>query len=197
MRHLVVAIINGYSASLREENEKSSGVVQKCLDIEEVNSYVMVDRKATILRLETRHVRNFIKAHQGLNSSLLCVGKSLGARRIINNVLNKIDVRKGYERIGVVTIDPNWPVFRDPNPNLNKKALYINHMVDYCRNVYLCSSDPRSQAGARVYTQYTCDRRNIAVNRSGVDHSSITETPEAEGAIRYVIRKLIEESDDE
>jgi hypothetical protein len=131
--------------------------------------------------------RRFIRQYSSPENSLLCVGKSLGARNMISFVLNEIgDLH--YRRTALVTIDPCWPFVEDWKPNLNGKVLKLSYPVDMATNIF-AALPKTEQAGALVQGPSGCGVENIPL--SDVDHYSITTSPVVKSAVRRSVDFLL------
>jgi hypothetical protein len=115
----------------------------------------------------------------------LLVGKSLGARNLVEGVLNRLKPLE-YRKSALVTIDPNWPTFSDLKPNLNRQILHLQHEVGMAINVYAVLPDDQ-QAGSLLSAKNV---ENIPV--FDYDHQTISLSKDVEDAVRKALRFLDE-----
>ena len=189
---IVVAILEGYSASSRSRTiidvfeETKDAMVG--LDDEPI---VVLGEKSSILRSRSRKMRRFISDHAHPDSKLLLIGKSYGAKQMINRVVNKLkmEVFQEFASTYLVTVDPCWPTWTDWTPNLNNRTLQVNKPFTRMRNIMLMAPK-RVQAGCRI--QYPLmllpegekapDQVNFIAGKP-YTHFSIIEHPQAKTEI--------------
>jgi hypothetical protein len=143
---LITAVLDGYSASTRKV--KTQDIVRDRL-LDAKIPFVFKGKKAMFMTFRARQMRRYIHKYDDHENTLLCVGKSFGAKTMVQGVLNKFHERLHYEKICLVTIDPNWPTNWDLTPNLNDHELRLIYPVDHAYNVYVLGA-PRQQCGARL-----------------------------------------------
>lgn len=164
---LIVVVLNGWSASVRKRETRTSALVER---LTRDRKRTMLTAKASLLRSQARRCRDFILDHQERRDNLLLVGKSLGARNLIR-VLNALPRPLKYRKKALVTVDPCWPLLVDWRPNLNRTILKVVHPVELGANLVAVRPQDK-QAGAMVSGR---NIKNIPV--AGVDHYSIVESP--------------------
>lgn len=178
---LVIAVMNGWSASSRGKHTRTSALVER---LTRDQKRVMLHRKALLFASRARMFRRFIKKHESGRNRLLLVGKSLGARNLVVHVLNKFEAPLMYKRSALVTIDANWPVGFDLRPNLNKTVLELENEIDLVLN-YVAILPACQQAGALIRGENVF---NDMV--PDADHFSITKSAEVEFGIKSAIAFL-------
>jgi hypothetical protein len=194
---IVVAILEGYSASSRsrtiidvyEQAEREA----KLLNDQPI---VVLGEKSSILRSRSRKMRKFITQHAYPTSKLICIGKSYGAKQMIDRVINKIPFStwKVFSETYLITVDPCWPKLWDWTPNRNADKLHSPQWINRTRNIFLFAPK-RMQAGAALVSTelfYSWDGQQLDSQRSiGLEppytHYSIIEAPEVK---REIIKSL-------
>ena len=142
--------------------------------------YKLIWRRGNAFRFGTRAIRKFIVKNQSKDNILLLVGKSLGGKEIINNVLNKLPTLN-YSTINLLTLDPCWPLLTDWTPNLNDYELEVTYPINKGINLQVIGT-PNQQCGAKVVGP---NIKNVEIFNS--DHYSIIVNPEVKVAIRRLI----------
>lgn len=177
---IIVAGMGGYSASSRRRQSRIVQVVRR-----ESRSYCshFYGRKSTFGKRRARECLEFIKAHADPDKGLLIYGKSLGAKHIIERVMNHPGPMR-YRHVCLLTVDPNWPIWWPPRwtPNLNDKQLRLWRVTTKAINLYFKSSDPFEQAGCRVEGAHVENQPLF-----DVDHKTITTHPAVKTAIRELV----------
>jgi hypothetical protein len=177
---IVVCVLNGWSASSQYEETKTATLVER---LTREHERLFLARRSALLRTRTRLYRRFIRRYDNRENELLLVGKSLGARNIVEGVLNRLKPLE-YRRTALVTIDPNWPTFSDLKPNLNRQLLHLEHAVGMAINIFAVLPE-NQQAGSLLSGPNV---ENIPV--SDYDHQTITLSREVEEGIRKALRFL-------
>jgi hypothetical protein len=131
-------------------------------------------------------MKRFILGHQSPSSRLLVVGKSLGARNIVE-VLNGLSARLKYKSVGLITIDPNWPLWSEMKwrPNLNGHCLDLIYPVDMAVNIY-AKCPMNEQAGSKLRGSNV---RNVELD--SCDHHTIVFHPLVAMEITDTVKRLI------
>jgi hypothetical protein len=163
---MIVAVLNGWGSSSRNRETRTAALVRDATD--DIKSRTMLAKRSMIGWARARRFRKFILEHQDPKQSLLCVGKSLGARNMVSRILNKLEPLE-YYKTGLFTIDPCWPIKGDWKPNLNEKSLQLTHKIDKVINLYAVLPKDQ-QAGSRVFGDNV---RNFPI--SDADHYSIVQ----------------------
>lgn len=181
---LVVAALNGWGASSRPFKNRLTSIVQEAV---EPHEHVFLGKRAMLTGHRSRRFRRFIQRHESPENVLLAVGKSLGARNMVKEVLNplvgKVD---GYAKILVLTIDPCWPTLRDWAPNLNRRILKLRLGVTKGINVYVIGK-PNQQCGALLSGGFGIENRGL----TKYTHRSVTTSPEAHQALAELITEAL------
>jgi hypothetical protein len=181
---LVVAVLDGWSASARREEDRISSIVREIVKYDAFEENILT-KKSLLGMSRSRRFRNFILSKQGSDRSLLVVGKSLGARNIVEGVLNKLPERLNYRKTGLITIDPCWPTWKDFTPNLNKKILHLEHNMGRAVNIMaILPSD--QQAGSMVRGSNV---RNVQLY--DYTHNSITMSRDVRVEIEFMEKWLM------
>jgi len=195
---LIIPILDGYSASITDTNMYDV-VTQILLDYgKDTKHEVCYERSKIFDRKGNEKILRFIFEHESEDNTLLCVAKSLGAKRMINNVLNRLALRKNslnYKRVYCFTIDPNWPLWYDLTPNLNNRKLTIKYPVDNFINVYV-HGKRHQQCGAKVLSKYIPKNQALIVHNVPVykyDHYSIVGSPNVRERLGVMIRKVVKD----
>jgi hypothetical protein len=145
--------------------------------------HVFLGRRALLGRHRCRRFRRFIDQHSCNDNRLLVVGKSLGARNLVSHVLNPLgNSLLMYRRVGLLTVDPCWPLWHDWAPNLNGEVLDLTAPVDRAINVFL-DAPPDQQAGSLVAG--AMNRQVEAIH--DVDHGSMSTHPLAIYSLREIL----------
>lgn len=176
---MIVVVLNGWSSSVRSSSGRISSVVSAATS--EVEKIVFSSR-ATLGGRQARKAKRFILKHQDKYESLLCVGKSLGAKQLICKVLNKLPALE-YRKVGLFTVDPCWPLWYNWAPNLNNKSLNRPNGVTKAYNFYAVLP-PNQQAGARV-----AGADNFPL--TGVDHYSIVRSDRVRRGLQVMVSYLV------
>lgn len=174
-------VLNGYGSSLRET--RTSRLVREELE-EAAVDYTFEAHRAILLSSRSRKIRQRIQRLADREVALLLVGKSLGARNMVERVVNRMGPVR-YRGIYLVTIDPCWPECWDLTPNLNHRTLRVERYVDAATNVQYITIDPREQAGAMLVVPKGVDVRHERV--TDADHFTIVEHPATRAAIRDMV----------
>jgi hypothetical protein len=188
MKPLTVVVLNGWSSSSRGKKTRTHLLVKRELDRAGAD-YELLGLKAMFLHARARRVKRFIQEHEGSDRRLLCVGKSLGARNVVQRVLNPI-YRIKYEEIHLMTIDPNWPESWDLTPNLNRCTLRLTRAVTRAANIYYAApKGSREQAGAQLVAPpgVPCVNEPVA----DTDHIKIVEHPLTKQFVRKAIKEAL------
>jgi hypothetical protein len=176
---IIVAVLDGYSSSVAEV--KTRHVVRDCLEKSaHKNNFTIFARKSRFMRSTSRKLLKDIESKEFKSNKLLCVGKSLGGKHIVQRVLNKIGALF-YDEVHLITIDINWPAW---NLNLNGRTVKLKYPVDSAINLYV-HGKPRQQCGAQLSGQNV---QNIQV--LGKNHHSIIESKEVRTAINRTLNKM-------
>jgi len=184
MKELVVAVANGFSASSRRKHTRTKALVER--QLKELGCrYELYGKRSSFMLARSRRFRTFIKDYQGSGKALVCVGKSFGAKQMVQQVLNPIVEKLDYCGIYLVTIDPNWPASWDLTPNLNHSTLRLTKPITKAANVYFVTKGPRKQAGAILATPKGTPCRNFPL--TDCDHYSIVEHAMTEHIVRAMI----------
>lgn len=183
---IVAVVLNGWSSSSRKSKTRTNALVEELL-IESEVPFELLGLKSSFFKSRSRRIREHIEALQHPERSLLCVGKSLGARNMVQLVLNKLGPLS-YRRILLGTLDPNWPESWDLTPNLNGRLLHLTCKVDRASSVYHLSTKPRKQAGALLAGPAGVRVDNFPV--TDCDHYSIVRHPRS----RKVLRELVKDA---
>jgi hypothetical protein len=163
---LVTVCLDGYSTSIRPGIRE---VLTNTLSRSDIVNSPIFSKKSSMFKLRSRKTRKFILEHNKSSNNLLLVGKSLGAKHLVERVINKLPPLK-YRKIGLFLVDPNWPTLWDWTPNLNGRVLTVKTRVDYAINVYYLGKK-REQAGARLCLNSDLPANNVAL--LDTDHQSI------------------------
>lgn len=187
-RPLTVVVLNGWSSSSRGEETRTHLLVKRELDRAKAN-YHLLGLKAMFLYARSRRVKKFIQAHEHKDKALVCFGKSLGGRNVVQRVLNTIGPLQ-YQEIHLMTIDPNWPESWDLTPNLNRLTLKLTRPVTRAVNVYYAApAGSREQAGARLKAPPGVPCQNEPI--SDTDHIRIVEHPTTERFVRKTLQEAM------
>jgi hypothetical protein len=184
MQPIIVATVDGYSTSSAMYDLETT---TRCvLDVNQVD-FSLVGVRSRLVVPTWRKVIRHLKHERAASPTVLLVGKSLGAKIILNKVvLRALDM---YEHVYVFTIDPCWPRWGveptrhglqvprvDWTPNRNGDVLVVPAGVTEAVNVYVESADASQQCGCPVAR----DRkgkgvvRNMAFSAShGYDHWNV------------------------
>ena len=185
---IVPVVLNGWSASTRRKRTRTHTLVDRILGETGAPHVPVLGLKSMLLYARSRRVRKHIQRYERNDRVLLCVGKSLGARNMVERVLNKME-KLQYRSVYLVTIDPNWPESWDLSPNLNGHLLRLTHPVTLAVNVYFAAQKGTTkQAGALLSTPKGVPCRNWPV--TDCDHFSIVQHPK----VRQVLKGVIEEA---
>lgn len=185
MTSLVVVVLNGWGASSRRRESRTSELVRG-ITADHVTEGHYLALRAMMGVSRSRRVSRFIRRHQGLDRDLLLVAKSLGARNMVSRVLNGFQSRLIYRRTGLVTIDPCWPLRWDWRPNLNRSVLRLVYpWLDEATNFFAVLPQDK-QSGSMVYGQPV-----VNIPLVGPDHVSITLAPEVRDEVRRVTDWLV------
>ena len=166
---LAVAAMSGWSASSRSRHSRISHIVD-----ERTKHYdrVFLGKRALLGRHRCRRFIRFITNNAVKGNSLLVIGKSLGARNLIEYVLNPMDCYLMiYDKVLVLTVDPCWPSWDEWRPNRNDEPLKLTAPVDKAINIYL-SAPTDEQAGAPVV-----GAENWIISDSSTTHRNIVMHP--------------------
>jgi hypothetical protein len=170
-----VLVLDGYSSSFRKV--KISDLVQSWLHDyrEELKGERLVTRmsRSTIWRSRKSDCE-WIRKHSDIADILICVGKSYGATNLLADILPNRKVQESllyYDAVGLLTIDPNFPILKDWTPNLNQYQFKMPNYIDCATNIYVQSNKKRQQCGALVE-----HAENIPVR--GYNHYSIIHCPD-------------------
>jgi hypothetical protein len=187
-RPLTVVVLNGWSASSRGKETRTHLLVKRELDEARAN-YHLLGLKAMFIHARSRRVKKFIQRHEHRDKALVCFGKSLGARNMVQRVLNTIGPLE-YPEIYLMTIDPNWPESWDLTPNLNGHTLRLTRPVTRATNVYyLAPKGSRDQAGALLGSPKGVPTTNHPVK--DCDHVSIVEHPKTVELVSQTIQEAL------
>lgn len=185
---IVAAVLNGWSASTRKEQTRTHALVEELLKDTNV-PYTLLGLKAMFIQGRSRRVRDFIIENDSPQNALLCVGKSLGARNMVREVLNKLPLLF-YRKTFLGTIDPNWPELWDLTPNLNRHILMLTRHMTEAANVYFVSQNPYKQAGAMLGAKNDTPVLNIPVN--DCDHFTIVQHHETRRMLETLVLRAAE-----
>lgn len=176
-------VLNGYASSLRKT--RTANLVESTLE-ESGAEYALEAHRAMLISSRSRKVRRRIQRRADPEVALLLVGKSLGARNMVERVINRMGPVR-YRGIYLVTIDPCWPACWDWTPNRNRAVLRLDRYVDDAINVQYVTSDDREQAGALLAAPRNVPLRNEFV--TDADHFSVVDHPVTRHAIKTMVAK--------
>lgn len=183
MPEIVTAVLNGWGSSSRQRESRTANLVKSALFNRGLEG-PFLGKRSMFLASRARRFRRFIRKHQSPELSLLCVGKSLGARNMVTRVLNNLPVLE-YRKVGLLTIDPCWPRDGQLRPNCNREVLYLSYPVTVGINVVAVLPQDQ-QAGSIVYGENVS---NVPLNDH--DHISIVHSPDVHAALGDIIRELM------
>jgi len=176
---ITAVVVGGWATSSRRRASRISTIVREELA---GHNATILSRRAMIIRSRRRSIRRYILGHQQEDCSLLLVGKSYGALMMIR-ILNSLSEPLEYHRIGLLTVDPNWPTWSDWRPNLGDTKLHLDY---HCRATNLRAiMPPGAQAGAQVIGLDVLD-----VPLRGATHHSIVRHPRVRTELRDMLRYL-------
>lgn len=186
---IAIITLDGYSASCRKV--KMQDLVDEWLhDLRvELKDYRLVKTgmKSTMIRSRKRKIRKWIINHSDIADVLICVGKSYGAKNLLDGILPHKDVQQAllnYNAVGMLTVDVNFPIWKDWTPNLNHYHFNLPKLIDVASNIYVKKTNKRKQCGAVV---------NGADNMwlRGYDHYSVIHAPQIQNEFYHVLRKTL------
>jgi hypothetical protein len=186
---IAIITLDGYSASCRKV--KMSDLVDEWLyDLRtEIKDYRLakMSMKSTMIRSRKRKIREWIVNHSDIADMLICVGKSYGAKNLLDGILPHPKVQRAllnYNAVGLLTVDANFPIWSDWTPNLNDYHFNLPQLVDVAVNVYVQKSNKRKQCGAIVNGS-----ENLSLR--GYDHYSVIHAPQIQQEFYGVLRRVI------
>ena len=188
MKPLVVAVVNGWSASSRRRQTRTCALVERQIQKLDLNCQAFLAMKGSFLRSRSRTLRSFIRDNQRSGRTLVLVGKSYGAKVLVEKVLNQIAEKLDYFEIYLVTVDPCWPIWADLSPNLNGRTLRLTKPISRAVNVYFATKRPRKQAGALLVGPKGVSLMNVPL--TDCDHYSIVQ----HDVTAHVIQKTLKEA---
>ena len=195
MESFCVLVLNGWLAfsetlPIQHRQPYASDTVRAVL-INDLSPNKILVRKSTFHEGTSRKARRFIRMNQRINpdTNWLFVGKSLGGRQLITEVLNPLclDGTLGREkgRVAVVIIDANWPSYFHPIRNLNNTELHLCPRLTDPSLIHTFFQSGR-QGGARLAYPY-----NVNVTQlTGVDHFSIVKHKRIYRTIEDLARRI-------
>lgn len=196
---LVVAEIDGYSESIR--SFRTEDLVRNEVAFSDVRDSFYSRSNV----LSKHRFKRFVVANGTTGEDdLLCVGKSLGGKKIIQalNALPQLrrdgesseavcrdDSFHGYRRVVVVIIDANWPLLTNWTPNLGDRFLDVWQPVDALFNIRVVASSASTQAGAKIRCPFQPYR--VFESRSPYfTHTTIVRSVLAKRAIHDAVELL-------
>lgn len=177
---IIAATLSGWSASSRPLKSRTHEIVSEAL---EPHAHEHLAKRAMFTKHRARRFRRFIQRYDFYTNTLLCVGKSLGAKVMVEQVLNRLP-ELHYKKVLCLTIDPCWPLKWDWTPNLNRTTLRLTHPVDWSINVYLVGQ-PGQQCGAILAGPSHIENR--AVLRG--THHRMQEHAAVQGALDELVKE--------
>jgi len=172
---IAVLSLDGYSASSRKT--KMHDLVFKWMhDLREMIGQERIEKlglKSTIFRAKKRRIRRWIMDRCGRGNILICVGKSYGGANLLRSILPHpvmYPMLMKYDAVGLLTVDINFPIWRDLTPNLNHFHFNLPSAVDIGYNIYVKGKTPRQQCGAIIDGAI-----NIPIK--GYDHFTVVHSP--------------------
>lgn len=181
---IAVGVMNGYSSS--STATRTSEVVKKMLTVRG-RPFTLWTARSHFAWSAARRMVRWVESERRSNpdAPLVLVGKSLGAVHIIERVLPQVALTgDDAAPVYLLTIDPNYPTWKDWAPNLNQVTLRIPCRVARATNVYVLSHQTGRQCGARVEGDPRDLVENIPVSdRLGYDHYSIVKSGIVSGAL--------------
>ena len=184
---LIVAVMNGWSASSRRKETRTATLVREFLYGGGIE-FKFLARKSMLFMSRCRKFRRYIMKHNSSENELLIVGKSLGAHNLVVGVLNELPKLR-YRRTAMLTIDPCWPLLNDWKPNLNSFTLLLRKDLGLAINVYVESDDPDAQVGSRLGPASPAIMNWPA---DGYDHYSIVNSEQVFEALVMTSRYVLE-----
>lgn len=181
---IVVPIIDGWSASSRPFHLRLKTAAMKVLP----HDAVVLAKRALFSKHRSATFRRFVVEHDHSDNVLLACGKSLGAKVLVDDVLNWLGPLS-YRKVLILTIDPNWPTLKDWTPNLNRCVLQINRPFSRAINVVLVAGSPSQQAGAILSGPCGDKVENRMVH--GTTHRDIVDHPEVSMAFINLIEEAL------
>lgn len=182
---IITVVLNGYSSSV--DPTKTSMVVAgvlACLGA----PHRTLALKARFAYGQTREVRKFIVSNDDQHHDLLLVGKSLGARNLVERVINRWVSYPSYRSVHLVTIDPNWPEPFNLRPNLNRSTLKMTRALDSATNIFVVGR-PDQQAGAMLVGPHGAPIINIPI--VGSDHHAISSHPTVRKELSQLVKSIM------
>jgi len=185
---LIVAVMNGWSASVRRRETRTARMVREFL-VGGGIEFKFLARRSMLLMSRCRKFRRYILKHNSPDNELLVVGKSLGGKNLVKGVLNELPKLK-YRRTALLTLDPCWPISTDLRPNLSLRGctLKLTHPVGCVINVYIEDPDPDAQTGARLVGDPAILNWPLS---SEYDHFSIVNSDAAFDALTMTVTYLL------
>lgn len=189
-------VIDGYSASSRGRNVKdilkerltyfySKGFLYR-KDLLQSDFYYFDSKFSSSKK---RKISKIIKKYNSKDCRMCVISKSFGSKVAIS-ILN--DIKLKFDKTYLLTIDPNWPIFLDWNPNLNDRALLLRNInLTHCTNIQLIG-DKRQQCGARVFSIYRNSLSNLKIKNKKYDHFSIIESLSVRNSIDNYLYKMFD-----
>jgi len=181
---IIAACLNGWASF--SAPTRTATIVRELL-AQEGRPCEFIGLKSRFFWGRSTQIAKFVQRFENRHDDLLLVGKSLGAKHIVERVLNLAPGLR-YRSIHLITIDPNWPTWRDWTPNLNGQVLHVTEPVDGATNLYVLAENKRQQAGALLGCLPGVPCKNVIV--VGADHYSVVESPLVKQTIRKVIKSL-------
>lgn len=179
---LVCACVDGYSAHLRDP-DMSDFTEQVVKDL--APTFVFKKWRANLFRRRRYALMRWLVQQQNPSKRLVLVGKSLGAVSVVR-AWNALGDRLSYQKVGIVTIDPCWPLLTDWTPNLNNEILLLKHRPTLAINVYVIGTS-KMQCGAQILGANTLNR---AVLTS--DHFQVIQTKATRAALCEVLGTVLQ-----
>jgi len=185
---LVVGVLNGFSGSVKKHSSRTSGVVLALLRDEYKAHYIWRADRSSFLGLGAGRLREFVQEHNAKENSLLLVGKSFGAKNLIDHVVEPLwkNVMLYYKQLFLFTIDPCWPSPTNWSPNRNAEVLKVRAHLTLGRNIQVLAPT-NEMGGARVEGPAM---ENIEVHWPEADHFSIVQRPIVKETLRGLLRRV-------
>ncbi len=194
---LIVAVLNGWSASFRMRSSLMESLVRRELGpfpsgrVWCFHEYEILAKRALLGRHRIKQFKRYIEKHNSRENTLLAVGKSLGGRNIVR-ALNACE-RLRYARSSLLTVDPCWP---DPlcwRPNRNFEVISCWQPLNRAVNVYLDTNGSDQMAGSRLDAPIADVEANIPIDietNPTTDHFNIVQHPTVARVLRQSIEYL-------
>lgn len=179
---MICVVLTGWKSSVSPNDYRIDTITKRIVKPGGDDSFLV--RRSSLFCSRSFGIRKFILNNENSYDDLLLVGKSLGGYIMIEKVLNMLPFLE-YKSIGLITIDPCWPLLRDFTPNLNSYRLILKNHVDIGVNIYSYQRNPKKQAGSRVGG---VNIENIALH--GYSHSNISSSPVVAIQIERVVNEI-------